>query len=276
MRSVRALQFRPNWFRTEWPKVTELVMIGILGGMGPLASADLFMKITSLTPAGKDQEHIKVAVYSDPTIPDRTLAILNQDAASPLPQMIVGISALTELGAECIALACNTAHHWYDALSEAVPVPILHVAEAVCQELSMTCDKGRTIGILATEGTIVSGFYQRYLDSNGYKFSCLEPHELCRYLAPAIDHVKAGRPQEGKRYLDTSMDLLRSRGATTIVLACTELPLVADCSTLGIIDSSVALAKSCIQFEFSHRKDDQVSESFGSPRGLPRKNNAYV
>src|SRR3954471_9827880 len=108
-------------------------LLGVLGGMGPLATVDFLAKLIEETPAKGDPDHVPVIVYSVPQIPDRPGAIL-ENTESPLPAMLEGVRHLKRGGATLIAIACNTAHFWYDALS-AEGVPIAHIADATCDDL---------------------------------------------------------------------------------------------------------------------------------------------
>src|SRR5215210_2830189 len=124
-------------------------LLGVLGGMGPMATADFFRKLIEETPAERDEDHVPVVVYSVPQIPDRVGAITH-GTESPLPQMIAGIMALRKLEVGCVAIACNTAHHWYEELQRASGIPILHIADAACDELRKRGSAPR-VGLLATE-----------------------------------------------------------------------------------------------------------------------------
>src|SRR5689334_11936732 len=98
--------------------------------MGPLAGADFFKKLIQQTPAAVDQDHIPVMLYSVPQIPDRNLALF-AGGADPFPALLEGARKLTGAGAKCIAIPCNSAHHWYSQLASRIDVPILHIADAV-------------------------------------------------------------------------------------------------------------------------------------------------
>ena len=109
-------------------------LLGVLGGMGPLATADFFKKLIEETPAQYDEEHVPVVIYSVPQMPDRVKAITH-GAESPLPHMLAGMRALQRLEVGCVAIPCNTAHHWFEELQRASGLPILHIADAACDEL---------------------------------------------------------------------------------------------------------------------------------------------
>src|SRR6478672_956973 len=100
-------------------------ILGVLGGMGPLATVDFFQKIVEEARVANDQQHVPVIIDSVPQIPCRVAAIL-RGGESPLPHMLAGLRRLEQAGAECAVIACNTAHFWYDELAAASNLPILH------------------------------------------------------------------------------------------------------------------------------------------------------
>jgi aspartate racemase len=109
-------------------------VLGVLGGMGPLASAHFMVRLTELTPAARDQDHIPAVLWSDPRVPDRTEARL-AGGADPLPALLRGLRGLEEAGCGAIAIPCNTAHGWHAAMQAATPLPILHIVDAAAAEL---------------------------------------------------------------------------------------------------------------------------------------------
>ena len=114
--------------------ITNDKVLGVLGGMGPLASAQFMLRLTLLTPATRDQEHIPAVLWSDPRVPDRTVGKLS-GGADPLPWLLRGIAGLRRAGCGAIAIPCNTAHGWYDEMQAAAEVPILHIVDAAAAEL---------------------------------------------------------------------------------------------------------------------------------------------
>ena len=128
-------------------------IIGILGGMGPAATADLFNKIIVSTKAASDQEHLHVIIDSNTSIPDRTEALIH-GGEDPTEQLTLSARRLAAAGAELIAMPCNTAHGFYDAVCAAVDIPVLHMIKLTAQELRL---KGvKCAGLLATDGTVQS------------------------------------------------------------------------------------------------------------------------
>ena len=117
-------------------------VLGVLGGMGPLASAQFMVRLTLLTPAEQDQDHIPTVLWSDPRVPDRTAARL-AGGADPLPALLRGIRGLEAAGCGAIAIPCNTAHGWFDAMQAATALPILHIVDAAAAELAPAGRAGR-------------------------------------------------------------------------------------------------------------------------------------
>ena len=190
--------------------------------MGPLASAHFMTRLTLLTPASRDQDHIPTILWSDPRVPDRTLGRLS-GGADPLPWLQRGIRGLRNAGVGAIAIPCNTAHGWYEDLARE-GLPILHIVDAAAAELSKVASSG-TIGIMGTAATLRMRLYQDRLDAQGW--TCITPDdaEMQRLVSPAIALVKANRVAEAYAPLADMVTLLAARGAKAVVLGCTEIPL---------------------------------------------------
>lgn len=223
--------------------------MGILGGMGPLATADLFRKIISLTKADSDAEHIHIYIDNDPAIPDRTAAILS-GGPDPLPRMTAALRNLERCGADCILLPCNTAHHYLPALQAETSLPILDMLA----ETARVCAHrypGEKAAVLATKGTLATGLYDRALATAGVEVMAPDEAEQEILMHLIYDVVKAGlplAPQEGPwRGL---LNRLRSRGAAYFVLGCTELPILAQTLPVPVpfVDATECLARAAIRF----------------------------
>lgn len=226
-------------------------MLGVLGGMGPLATADFYAKLVERTSASRDQEHIPVVIYAVPQVPDRTAALL-RGGPSPLPALHAGLRTLLAAGAQAIAIPCNTAHAWYDELAAASPIPILHIADAAADAAARIAGRGARLGLVATSGTLATDFYPRRLAERG--FECLTPTEgeMRELVMPGIGDVKAGAIDAGGRLLERAVGALLERGAAAVVLGCTEVPLALDrlASPLGArsVDATAALAEACVEW----------------------------
>ena len=145
--------------------------LGILGGMGPAASAEFVTRLIQQTPATCDQEHIPFVLWNEPRIPDRSTAMQagNDD---PLPWLQEGIHGLKASGCNPIVIPCNSAHFWYDELAK-LGVPIIHIVDSIADELCALHLENTTIGVMGTQGTIAQGIYQYRLERRGWK--CLVP-----------------------------------------------------------------------------------------------------
>jgi len=198
--------------------------LGILGGMGPAASAEFITRIISKTPAKCDQDHIPFVLWNEPRIPDRSTNMQSGNDL-PLPWLQEGIKGLKHAGCDRIVIPCNSAHFWYSQLSK-LGVPILHIVDSVAEELENLNLSGKKIGILGTQGTIESGLYQYHLNRLGWE--CIVPckEEMVGLVTPAISLIKANKFREPQMLLIRAIHSLIDRGAEAIVLGCTELPLV--------------------------------------------------
>ena len=166
--------------------------IGILGGMGPLATADLLRKIVLLTKAEKDGDHIRIYIDDNPNIPDRTAAILS-GGESPLPQMRDSLGKLALCGADCIIMPCNTAHYFLPQLQSETEIPFISMlastAEACAQRYA-----GKCAAVLATKGTLATGLYARALEAEGAAYLIPDAAEQDMLMHIIYDVVKASKP----------------------------------------------------------------------------------
>ena len=232
-------------------------MLGVLGGMGPLATADFLAKVVAATPAARDQDHIPLIAWSVPQVPARVPAILG-DGLSPLPAMLAGVRALRAAGAEAIAIACNTAHYWHDELVSQGGVPILHIADAALLHACRRAPGGRRIGLLATSGTIAAGFYQARFYQEGYA-TLLPPSGDQELLHQAIELVKAGDIAGATVLAEAVAQRLLQAGADVLVAGCTELPLALTDAQATLrermVDATAALAAASVAWSRGSGKE---------------------
>lgn len=197
-------------------------IIGILGGMGPAATADMFQKFIQLTPATKDQEHIPLLISSIPDIPDRSTCIL-KGGESPLPAMQDYVNRLVQGGAQAIVIACNTAHYWHKDLQSTCPVPIVSMIETTAEAAQTSGLKH--IGILATNATLATGLYKKELEKRGLNY--IQPDEDSQALVmESIYALKGGDSARAKALMQAQKDALFAKGADAIILGCTEVPIL--------------------------------------------------
>jgi aspartate racemase len=219
--------------------------LGILGGMGPLATVDFMQKVIERTPAATDQDHIPMIVASIPQVPDRTAAILGR-GESPVPAMLEGIHLLNRAGVDLIAIPCNTAHYWFDDLVGESRAPILHIADAACTVLEQRARGVHTVGFMGTSGAVAAGIYQQRVIARGY--DCLVPpeDEQETLVMGGIYKIKAGDLTTARQLLERAADGLRARGAGAIILGCTEIPIVIKDGG-DVVDATLALAEACVE-----------------------------
>ena len=224
-------------------------MIGILGGMGPAATADFYQKIIRATPAKTDQEHLKVLIFSNPQVPDRTVAIRGE-GPDPLPVLVAGAEVLIQGGADFITIPCVTAHYFYDALQRAVSVPILHmIGEAVMSVLA-EYPGVRRMGLVATTGTLQSRLFEAFFEPRGYSILTPDSAVQTSTVMEAIYSVKHGESLERPQHLIREVaEDLRLRGAQAIIAGCTEVPLVLRDGDLPVpvIDPTWILARAAVR-----------------------------
>lgn len=220
--------------------------LGIIGGLGPMATAYLLQLIIEMTDAKTDQEHLDVIVFDRPRVPDRTVYILDQSKPSPLPSMTDTARTLEALGAGCLCAPCVTSHYFYRELADSVSVPFLNMVEETAAEL-VTAGIKRP-GILATTGTVCTGLIQSaFLDCG---LTPVLPSEAGQALVMELiyNEIKAGKPADPEKFQKVS-EMLYRLGCDCIVLGCTELSLIKKSTSLDglYLDALEVLAKRCVE-----------------------------
>lgn len=222
-------------------------IIGVIGGMGPLATSDLFNKLVRSTVAASDNEHPHVIIDSNTNIPDRTAAILGH-GESPLPQLIKSAQLLQNACADFLIMPCNTAHYFLPQLQSAVSIPILNMLEITLTELKR--QSITAAGLLATDGTMQTRIYENLLEGSGitvHKLDSASQAELMRM----IYSLKAGHCEFNRAILIAGLDALITAGAQTLILGCTELPIAFAENNLSyypLIDPTLLLALQALAF----------------------------
>lgn len=194
--------------------------VGILGGMGPMATVEFFRRLVAATPANVDQEHLHVLIDSDPSVPNRTAAILHE-GPSPVPWLSAMARRLEAAGAGFLVMPCNTAHVYLDAIRASVSIPVVDMIVETVAALDRS-----PVGLLATDGTVRSGLYQRAAAARGIAVVVPTPAEQ-RSAADAIERIKRG--EDPGRVRDVFAAIARRlgrEGAAAVVAGCTEISLV--------------------------------------------------
>jgi aspartate racemase len=223
--------------------------LGVLGGMGPAASAEFMVRLVTQTPAKKDQDHIPTILWSDTTVPDRSTSMRNGDDL-PLPYLLNGIQGLVSSGCNLIVIPCNTAHLWFKEMEKQASwhAKIVHIVDSVADALRDVNVTNAKIGVMGTQATIELGLYQYRLNKLGWE--CIAPtkEEMDTLVQPAIDLIKANQIEQAHPMLMTVIHSLINKGAKAVVLGCTEIPLsvredaVQDAPIINSIDSLVKSA----------------------------------
>ena len=197
-------------------------ILGVLGGMGPQATNTFYQRIIDRTQAETDQEHLRVLIWSDAKIPDRTAGILGtpDQAEAVYAALLAGAKLLEGAGCTVLAIPCNTSHYFVDRLQAQLRIPIIHmIRERVAAIQAMG---KKTVGILATDGTVQTGIYQKELTAAGLTPVTL-PERLQKTVMSIIyDEIKKG--ETGSREKFGEVDAwLRQAGCDCAILGCTEL-----------------------------------------------------
>lgn len=225
-------------------------LIGIIGGMGPEATVDLYMKIIKATQVEKEQDHFRVIIDSNPKIPDRTAAILG-NGESPLEAMIETGKNLEKLGVEIACIPCITAHYFIEDLQKQLAFEVINVLKEINRHLKDNYPKVRNVGVIATMGTIDTQLFNKYLA----EFNIIYPSEKSQRekvmeAIYGVEGIKRGY-LEGKPldYLQEVVKELQDQNAEVIIAGCTEVVLVLKSNHIDIplIDPMEILAKRVVR-----------------------------
>jgi aspartate racemase len=199
--------------------------IGILGGMGSEATADLFYRIVKATPVERDQDHPRTIIYNNSKVPDRTPAIVGE-GESPIPEMLMAARSLEGAGADFLIIPCNTAHFFIEELRSELGIPVLHMIEMSARHTAREYPDARAVGLIATDGSLRSGIYERFFGEAGIDVLVPIAEFQCRAMDAIYEHIKKGDLGTGRKIsLDVALDLV-GRGADLVICGCTEISLV--------------------------------------------------
>ena len=217
--------------------------IGIIGGMGPMATVDLFRKIVENTEASSDGEHLRILIDNNPQIPDRTECIL-QGSDAPLEAMSESGAGLIAVGAELLAIPCNTAHYYYSALADRFSVPILNMPELAAKACA---EKGyRKVGLLATEGCIRGRVHEPFFSERGMELIYPSEQGIATLMELIYHDLKAGKAASPKLAYP-ELEKMKAAGAQVFLIACTELTLAFEHDTaFSYLDSTMILVRELI------------------------------
>ena len=191
--------------------------LGILGGMGPLATYTLYKNIIESAAVESEQEHIDMVILNASYIPDRTNGIL-RGGESPLPYLLGALKFLENAGCDLIAVPCNTSHYFYDEMQGSCSSEILNMIE-------LAAGKAKSLGVskaylMATEGTVKTGVYQKYFDRQNIKIITAADGEIAEMMR-VIYEVKLNKTPDTRALRDIA-EKYQARGCDKIILGCTE------------------------------------------------------
>jgi len=227
-------------------------MIGVIGGMGPLSTADFFRKVIECTSAEDDAGHVPLLISSDPRIPPRPAAILEQ-GESPLPALRTIRDRLLAAGAQALVMPCNTAHCWHADLMRDCPVPFPSIVSVSAEAALARQDSGGNgrVGLIATRATLAADLFAPELARRGLQAVQPSNDILDRWILPAIALVKAGRVGDAQPLMAQAVERLLADGAGFVLLACTEAPLALAEAPRPLrelaVDTTLELARQTVQ-----------------------------
>ncbi len=214
-------------------------MIGILGGMGTQAGLDFCNKLAILYRGKIDQEYPLFLLYNKSNIPGRPESIgvqtknlsnrtTNKKSKKKyslvLKSLLNGCRVLKKSKCKYIVIPCNTAHYWFDDLQKKINLPIINMPKEVFNHTKKKCKKNSSIGLLATEGTLKTGVYNKFFDK---KYNLIYPNEITqkKSVNKAIKLVKMGKVKKANKIIKPAIDYLLKKKCKKIILGCTELPI---------------------------------------------------
>ncbi len=229
--------------------------LGIMGGMGPMATVDLYRKVVELTPARCDQEHIPIVIDNFPQIEDRT-AYLLKHGKSPFNKMLESANRLKQAGAEAILIACNTAHYFADQIQQQADIDIISMIDATVEALRDRNNKGeqlKKIAVLATDGTVKSGLYQKKLAASGFAVVPIDERHQKLVMDCIYSGAKTGKIEP---YQEIFQGVVDDINADAYIAACTEIPLFMPKlnNQHKMVDATLVLAKKAVEFALYDQK----------------------
>ena len=222
-------------------------IIGILGGMGPYATIDMFSRIVDLTPAQKDWEHLRIIIDNNPKIPSRSRAILFGEA-SPVPMMIETARNLEKAGADFIIIPCNTSHHFYAEVQKEVSIPILNIIEETRDYVVQNMPQLKRVGLLSTLVTTRGGLFHNAFAEKNIDVVILGNDDQAK-VSDVIEAAKVGKTgTETRAKLMSAANKLIADGAEALILGCTELSIVVEEGDFSVpfFNSAQILAQSAV------------------------------
>ncbi len=224
-------------------------VIGIIGGMGPLATIDLYRKIVDNTKAVKDQEHIHVIIDSYPQIEDRTEFILH-GGKDPSDKLIESAKRLEAAGADALIMPCNTAHFFAPVIEKSVNIPLISIVKSTAEAVKIKYPSAKNIGLIATTGTMYSKVYHNILKEYGYNMVEIDEETENNIMDCIYKGVKAGKTEDYVPLFRKCVEKIVDNGADVLIAGCTEIPILTPYvnTTVPFIDATYQLALAAVEF----------------------------
>ena len=235
---------------TPGPGPLDPLPVGVIGGVGPLATAYFLQAVVQLTQAERDQDHLDLVVLNHSSIPDRTAFILGVSAEDPAPVLAADARRLQRFGVSFLVMPCNTAHYFTQQVLDAVTVPLVSIIDVAVDASIARAAGATTVGLLATAGTIASEVYLTAFAARGVQLIVPDDEDQAILNRVIYDQVKAGKPVDITAVRGVA-ERLEARGAAVVLLGCTELSVVAQdfdlLAELLFIDSMDQLVRATIR-----------------------------
>lgn len=219
--------------------------LGVIGGLGPMATAYFMQLVIEMTEAKTDQQHIPMIIYNMPQIPDRTGFLLGVSKDNPIPPIVECGKKLETSGVYKIVIPCITAHALHELIQKEIKVPVLHIIRETALYLK---ERGiHTVGLEATDGTVKTGVFQKELEKQGIRVVLPNTENQQKVMDIIYKNVKASEPVNMEKFLEVEKQL-KQDGADVIILGCTELSMIKRDYTLskGYLDAMEVVAQKAV------------------------------
>lgn len=221
--------------------------VGVMGGLGPMATVYFYDMIVRLTDAKTDQEHIDMVVVNRATTPDRTDFIIGKSTDSPVNILKQDAKKLEVFGSDFLVITCNTAHYFYDEIAKSVNIPVINIIEETVKYAKQQGHK--KLGILATTGNISTNLYQNMCKNYDIDYLVLDEKRQDNIMSIIYDNIKSGKPADMNKF-NSIVNHLKENNCDGAILGCTELSILKNDNNLDnefYIDSLGVLAVKTIE-----------------------------
>jgi aspartate racemase len=222
------------------------ITVGVLGGLGPMASVYFYEMVVNMTDAKCDQEHVDMIITNRATTPDRTAFIVGESKDDPSEVLINDAQKLEKYGVDFVVMTCNTAHYFYNKIASSINIPMINIVEETIKHAKATNHK--KLGILATTGNINTNLYQNMCEKYGIEYITLDEHRQSQVMEIIYDDIKSGKPADMNKF-NSIVKHLKDNNCDGVILGCTELSILKNDNNLDgdfYIDSLEVLARETI------------------------------